>query len=311
MKKDVLFTVPSYFRDDMEVMGYRFGKGEKSVVVLGALRGDEVQQLYVCARLVAFLREVEKDGGILPGKSVMVVPTAVGFSMNVGSRLWAPENRDINRRFPGSETGSTTERIAGALFERLRMYRYGVQLTSFYQPGSFIPHVRMMDAGKQSPELASEFGLPYIYVRTPRSVDRTTLNYNWQCAGTKAYSLYAGKTQEIDENAAEQTLRAIIRFLNGRGVIRSEIIPGHASGVIRDSDMTTVACQSAGLLRRVKFAGAHVRRGEQLAFIINPLDGSVREVLRTPVTGTLFFIQDGPFIVEHSLVFQVLGGQKA
>ena len=58
MKKDILFTVPSYFRDDMNIMGYRFGKGEKSCVVLGALRGDEVQQLYVCARLVAFLREV-------------------------------------------------------------------------------------------------------------------------------------------------------------------------------------------------------------------------------------------------------------
>ena len=60
MKKDIIFTVPSYFRDDMNIMGYRFGKGEKSCVVLGALRGDEVQQLYVCARLVAFLREVER-----------------------------------------------------------------------------------------------------------------------------------------------------------------------------------------------------------------------------------------------------------
>ena len=39
MKKDVLFTVPSYFRDDMDILGYRFGKGEKTCVVLGALRG--------------------------------------------------------------------------------------------------------------------------------------------------------------------------------------------------------------------------------------------------------------------------------
>ena len=311
MKKDVLFTVPSYFRDDMNIMGYRFGKGEKGCVVLGALRGDEVQQLYVCARLVSFLREVEKNGGITPGKCVMVVPTAVGFSMNVGSRLWAPENRDINRRFPGSAEGATTERIAGALFERLRLYRYGIQLTSFYQPGSFIPHVRMMDTGRQNPELAREFGLPYIYVRTPRSVDQTTLNYNWQLAGTQAYSIYAGKTQEIDEAAAEQALRAIIRFLNGRGLIRSETIPGHASTVISDGDLITVASSEAGLLRRVKFAGAHVRRGEQLCFIINPLDGSVREVLKTPATGMLFFVQDGPFVIEHSPVFQVLAGRTS
>ena len=102
MKKDILFTLPSYFRDDMNIMAYRFGKGEKTCAVVGALRGDEVQQLYVCARLVSFLREVEKEDGVQPGKSVMIVPTVIGASMNEGSRLWEPENMDINRRFPAT-----------------------------------------------------------------------------------------------------------------------------------------------------------------------------------------------------------------
>ena len=39
MKKDILFTVSSYFRDDMNIMAYRFGKGEKTCAVVGALRG--------------------------------------------------------------------------------------------------------------------------------------------------------------------------------------------------------------------------------------------------------------------------------
>lgn len=65
--------------------------------------------------------------------------------------------------------------------------------------------VRMMDTGRQNPDLGCEFGLPYVYVRTPRSYDQTTLNYNWQLCGTQAYSLYAGKTREIDEAAADQT----------------------------------------------------------------------------------------------------------
>ena len=80
-----------------------------------------------------------------------------------------------------------------------------MQLTSFYQPGSFVPHVRMMDTGRQNPDLGCEFGLPYVYVRTPRDYDQTTLNYNWQLCGTQAYSLYAGKTREIDEAAADQS----------------------------------------------------------------------------------------------------------
>ena len=95
-----------------------------------------------------------------------------------------------------------------------------------------------------------------------------------------------------------------------RGVIRSDGSTPHASSVITNDDIISVSAKSAGLLRRVKFAGAHVRRGEQLAFIINPLDGSVRETLKTPATGMLFFVQDGPFITEHSPVFQILSSQK-
>ena len=40
MKKDILFTLPSYFRDDMNIYAYRFGKGEKTCAVVGALRGN-------------------------------------------------------------------------------------------------------------------------------------------------------------------------------------------------------------------------------------------------------------------------------
>ena len=105
----------------MSIMAYRFGKGRKKRPAPSSARGDEVQQL--CARLVSFLREVEKEDGIQPGKSVMIVPTAIGASMNEGSRLWEPENMDINRRFPGDPTGSTTERITDALLERVKNYR--------------------------------------------------------------------------------------------------------------------------------------------------------------------------------------------
>ena len=306
MKKDILFTLPSYFRDDMNIMAYRFGKGEKTCAVVGALRGDEVQQLYVCARLVSFLREVEKEDGVQPGKSVMIVPTVIGASMNEGSRLWEPENMDINRRFPGDVTGSTTERIAGALLDRLKNYRYGVQLTSFYQPGSFVPHVRMMDTGRQNPDLGCEFGLPYVYVRTPRSYDQTTLNYNWQLCGTQAYSLYAGKTREIDEAAADQTLRAIVRFLNSRGVIRSETAPGHPSTIITNADMISVSATSAGLLRRedVSFNWEDLR-GKT---IIGGRKGGVPEMTLEYVLRQHGLEPQKDVIVDTSVQFNMMAG---
>ena len=141
-------------RDTMRVTGYRFGKGERSCAIIGAMRGNEVQQLYVCSRLVAMLREVEQEGGLVPGRSVLVIPTVNNFSMNLGKRFWSMDNTDINRMYPGKKDGETTQRIAYEVFERLRGYQSGIQLASFYMPGTFIPHVRMMDTGFQDTELA-------------------------------------------------------------------------------------------------------------------------------------------------------------
>ena len=65
--------------------------------------------------------------------------------MNVGKRFWAVDNIDINRTFPGDLRGDTTKQIAGELFEKVKGYSYGIQFASFYMPGDFIPHVRMME----------------------------------------------------------------------------------------------------------------------------------------------------------------------
>ena len=65
MKKDVLYTLPSPYREDLKVTGYRFGSGKKSACIVGAIRGNEIQQVYVCSQLVKKLTELEEQGAIV------------------------------------------------------------------------------------------------------------------------------------------------------------------------------------------------------------------------------------------------------
>ena len=46
----------SPYRGSFKIEGYWFGEGEKTVAIVGAMRGDEIQQQYICARLVAVLK---------------------------------------------------------------------------------------------------------------------------------------------------------------------------------------------------------------------------------------------------------------
>ena len=56
MRRIRIFEMPSLYREPMVITGYRFGKGEKSAAIVGAMRGNEIQQLYICSQLVRRLK---------------------------------------------------------------------------------------------------------------------------------------------------------------------------------------------------------------------------------------------------------------
>lgn len=306
MIKESLYTFKSPYRQDMHMYGYHFGRGEKSACIVGAIRGNEVQQLYICSKLVQRLKELEQKGAIASGKCITVIPSVNHYSMNVGKRFWPSDNTDINRMFPGYNLGETTQRIAAGLFEAVKGYEYGIQLASFYIPGDFVAHVRMMDTGYQNASLANLFGLPYVVIRKPRPIDTTTLNYNWQVWERNAFSVYTNKTDSIDEQSAQQAVSAILRFLNRMGILRYNCHGGFISSTIHEDELMSVVSDVPGIFLRRKNAGEEVQVGDVLAEIIDPLEGEIREQILAPSDGVIFFAHDEPLVMEHSTVFKLI-----
>ena len=193
MRRETLYQIHALYRDDFRISSFQFGEGEKSLCIMGSMRGNEYQQIYVASQLIQKLKRLEEKGRIVPGKQVLVIPCANPYSVNAQKRFWTIDNTDINRMFPGYDQGETTQRIADGIFEKIKDYEYGIQFASFYMPGNFVPQVRMMKTGRENIELAKEFGLPYVVLHTPRPFDTTTLNFNWQVWNTQAFSIYTTK----------------------------------------------------------------------------------------------------------------------
>lgn len=297
----------SPYRDDFEIIGYRFGSGEDTMAIVGAMRGDEIQQQYICARTVAELTEVERKGKLADGKSILVIPSCNPFSMNVNKRFWAMDGTDINRMFPGYDKGETTQRIAAALFDRIKGFKYGIQLASFYMPGNFVPHVRMLKTGYEEVATAARFGLPFVAVRKPLPYDTTLLNYNWQIWGCKAFSLYAGQTNYVEDSTSMQSVDAILRFLNKEGIITYKAkSAGYESVVLDEGDLCNVIARRAGIFYRMKNAGDSVAEGDVLAHILNPYDCSLLEEVKAPASGTVFFSHNKPLALEHAILYRII-----
>ena len=56
-----LFRIDAIYRDDFRIKGYSFGDGEEAVCVMGSMRGNEYQQMYVCSLLVNKLKTLESQ----------------------------------------------------------------------------------------------------------------------------------------------------------------------------------------------------------------------------------------------------------
>lgn len=306
MYKEEICVVKSPCREDMVVHGYRFGKGEQSACILGSVRGNEMQQMYICSQLVRALKELEANGCINAGKSIMVIPVVNALGMNVSRRFFGVENMDINRMFPGKEDGDTTDRIAFQIFEKIKGYTYGIQLTSFYMTGEFVPHVRMMETGYQNTSLANLFGLPYVVVRKPTPIDTKTLNYNWQNEMTAAFSVYTNKNDTIDEKSARQAVAAVLRFLTRMGIIRYESHSGYISHVIMEEDLTDVHVKNGGIFKGLVSPGEDVRYGYLLAEIIDPYEGYVKETITAPTDGIIFFAHTEPLISQGGIAYRLI-----
>lgn len=299
----------SPYRDDFRIKAYTFGQGQPTLAIVGAMRGDELQQQYVAARLVAEFKRLEAEGHIPEGISISVIPSANPFSMNIERRFWALDNTDINRMFPGYDLGETTQRIAAGLFEFIQDFRYGIQLASYYLPGNFAPHVRVIETGTgfEDVSLGRHFGFPYVTTRKPAPFDTVLLNYNWQIWDTQAFSLYAGTTDSIDPVTAQQSVDGVLRFAAALGLITGvEITPGLESEIVDEDLFVTLQAPHAGILVDVAEAGSLVMCGETVARILHPYQGHVVAEVKAPCTGMVFFARNKAITYQNTVLLRII-----
>ena len=317
MKKGAILQMEMPHREPMRVRGFVFGdeRAERSCAIVGATRGNEAQQAFICARLVSRLAKLELGGFMREGKNVLVIPCVNPYSMNILHRFWPADNTDINRMFPGDEHGDTTERIAAGLLRVLRTYALGIQMCSFNQPGDFLPYARIARQGpvsRESLELAPDFGLPYVLHREPSPYDRLTLNYAWQEAGTHAFSVYSRATDRLDEQSACEVENAVLRFMTMRDIICPPDEPDDASGrphasmVLDESELVDIRTDdTAGFLVCQAQAGDRIAKGQVLAQIRDVFDARVLSTLKAPVAGRVFFMRNEPLVQQHMVVFRL------
>lgn len=306
MERVTIFELGALYRDNFRVTGFHFGGNKKSACIIGAMRGNENQQLYTCSLLIKKLKELEDRGKLSKKHGILVIPCANPYSLNVKKRFWTIDNTDINRMFPGYDQGETTQRIAAGIFDAVKDYDYGIQFPSYYMPGNFLPHIRVMKTGMEDLDLAKQFEMPYVILHDPRPFDTTTLNYNWQIWESKAFSVYTTSTSSVNKRSAKEAVGGILSFLSKQGVLNYHKFSGYNSAIVKGSSLINLRTTEAGFFDSKVDVGDEVLKGQLLATVHDVYTNEILSELHAPVDGVVFFMHSDPMTYANTAVIKII-----
>ena len=119
--EDDVLALDLPYRDQLRIRRLVFDGGQDGPMagVVSGIHGDEIEGLYVCHRLAAWLeRLVQERPRALRGR-VELYPALNPLGLDTIDRVIPTYDVDLNRTFPGHSGGLVPQRIAAAVLRHL------------------------------------------------------------------------------------------------------------------------------------------------------------------------------------------------
>ncbi len=280
-----------------------------AVALVAGLHGDEINGTFILSRLADFLGSVES--GRYPelklAKRVLIIPAVNVLGINLRTRTWPFDRTDLNRMFPGSTIGETTQRIAYAVLESTKRADIRIDLHTASTDFEEIPQVRLYGPSAEERETARLFGLPAVMERSMSPVFTTTLMHSWKVWPGQSFVLRVGQGGTVQLDHCQRVFRAMVAFLGRVGVLEGVQIASEDEEVcfFDKSSAFRVYAEKAGTFVSDRAVGRWVRSGQELGYIYDSFGGNVIEKVVSPVAGLLTGIRRHPLLFEGDLILRV------
>lgn len=307
-----LLKMSAPLRDDFEIPFHDLGPAERPprLAVVAGLHGNELNGVFVLSRLTAFLKSIaggEKRSPQRLCERVIIIPAVNVLGVNTRSHGWPFGKVDINRRFPGSDSGETAERIAAAVLEITRHSYYRIDIHTSNLDIEEMPQVQLYDPNDDERASACLFGLPAVIERSLDSLVATTLVHAWREYGGENFIIQAGQAGNLQPPHCEALFRALIAFLERTGIVEGLTLSEdeddlHYFG--RNQCFNVFAQQSGIFVSRLQ-VGRWIQAGELIGHIYDGFTGNILTEVIAPVTGLVSTLRRQPLLFEGDLMARV------
>jgi predicted deacylase len=248
------------------------GKNKGKVLTLVAgVHGYEYPPILALYRLK---RKI--DPALLSGTLILVhIANPPGFEKRI--IYYNPYDwKNLNRVFPGDPEGTSAQRIAHILVERII-----------------------------NKEMALAFGIKHIIIDNTRTKDISNSRYLGNTAllfGKPAITTESGYLGKTDEESIVRNIHGIFSVMRLIEMIEGQ--PAFVEEPVWIDKYEVVYSESSGLFYPLTEMGYHVEEGEKVGYVMDML-GETKTVYRAPFSGILLYVIHTPPICEGEPLFEV------
>ncbi|MCH9663426.1 MAG: succinylglutamate desuccinylase/aspartoacylase family protein [Gammaproteobacteria bacterium] len=268
-----------------------------TLFVSAAIHGDEINGVETIKRLLARKKLTRLKG------TLIAVPIVNVFGFNNNTR-YLPDRRDLNRCFPGSNTGSLAGQVARKFMDEVvSKCTHGVDLHTAAIHRTNLPQIRACLNNPDNKRLALAFGVPVV-------MDSNTKDGSLRQAAVDmgiAMLLYeGGEALRYEEPVIKTALNGILCVMQSIGMIEGERI----SMVQRKKEVFVaqsshwIRAPHSGSLRIRKKLGSSVKKDELLGILSNPF-GQEKIKVKAIKTGLVIGMTMMPLVNNGDALFHI------
>lgn len=255
-----------------------------TMLLMAGMHGDETNGIEIIRRAI-------RTDLYHPGRGTVIAIPILNVYGFINHTRGLPDGKDLNRSFPGSETGSLASRVAHFFTkEILPNIDFGID---FHTGGASLnnyPQLRGMFEDSTELEIAHAFAAPFM-INSPyreRSLRKTAARAN-----KHILVFEGGQTLRLRKQVIDRGIQGIHRVMHHFGM--TDTAPPEASPSIHLSRSQWIRARHSGIHHANIRNGDHVRKGEIIGLITDPY-GQFEHKIRAPFNGFVIGLNNYPVV---------------
>lgn len=276
----------------------------KRISIVTGTHGDELEGQYVCFELA---RRIEEDMDKLSGV-VDIYPAINPLGIDSITRGIPAFDLDMNRLFPGNIDGNMTEYLAAGIIDDVKGSDAVIDIHASNIFLTEIPQIRINELHEDVlVPMAEKTNVDFIWVHGASTVLESTFAYALNSIGTPVLVVEMGVGMRITQEYGNQLVDGIFNLMKEMGIWTGNVKPVRKPIISRDpDDVYYLNAEKSGVFIPTVKHWEHLKKGDLIGRVVDPLNGKVLSEVISPTDGILFTIREFPIVDEGSLMGRLL-----